>query len=127
MAPRRFDRHVLGRQIVLGSLIQVAYLGLIVGGVGLGATAGTTSIIASLQPLVVIGLAVLVLGERARRAQLGGLALGLVGVILVVGGDLSAGGAAWWVFLLPVGGMLALSAGTVLEQRWQPPSPCWSR
>ncbi|AWB92379.1 DMT family transporter [Aeromicrobium chenweiae] len=117
----RFDRHTLGRQVVLGLLIQVAYLGLIVGGVGLGAAAGTTSLIASLQPLVVIALAVLALGERARRAQLVGLALGLVGVILVVGGDLSAGGAAWWVYLLPVGGMLALSCGTVLEQRWQPP------
>lgn len=117
----RFDRHVLGRQVVLGVLVQVAYLGLVVGGVGLGATAGTTALIASLQPLVVIALAALVLGERASRAQLIGLALGLGGVVLVVGGDLSSGEAAWWVYLLPLGGMLALSGGTVLQQRWQPP------
>ncbi|MRJ77457.1 EamA family transporter [Aeromicrobium sp. SMF47] len=116
----RFERDVVRRQVLLGSLAQVAYLGLVVGGVALGATAGTTALIASLQPLVVVALAAAVLGERARGAQLGGLGLGLAGVLLVVGGDLSSGDVAWWVYLLPVGGMLALSSATVLQQRWQP-------
>jgi drug/metabolite transporter (DMT)-like permease len=119
----RIGRAGLGRQVVLGLLCQVAYLGLTVGGVGQGASAGTTSLIASLQPLVVVALAAAVLSERARLAQLLGLGLGLVGVVLVVGGDLTTGDVAWWVYLLPVGGMLALSFGTVLQQRWEAPEP----
>lgn len=116
----RVSREGLGRQIMLGLLCQAAYLGLIVGGVGLGASAGTTALIASMQPLVVIALAAPVLSERAHLAQMFGLALGLAGVAIVVGADLTTGDAPWWVYLLPVGGMLALSTGTVLQQRWQP-------
>lgn len=117
----RISRAAIGRQVLLGLLCQATYLGLVVGGVGLGVTAGTTALIASLQPLVVVALATMVLAERARPAQLAGLGLGLVGVALVVGGDLTSGSAPWWTYLLPVGGMLALSTGTVLQQRWRPP------
>ncbi|MEV7396357.1 DMT family transporter [Aeromicrobium sp. NPDC092404] len=116
----RVDRTGIRRQVALGVLCQAAYLGLTVTGVGLGAPAGTTALIASLQPLVVIALAAMILAERVHAAQLLGLGLGLGGVVLVVSGDLSAGDAPWWAYLLPVGGMLALSVGTVLQQRWQP-------
>jgi drug/metabolite transporter (DMT)-like permease len=116
----RVSRGGIGRQVVLGLLCQAAYLGLTVSGVGLGAPAGTTALIASLQPLVVIALAALMLSERAHLAQILGLGLGLAGVALVVSGDLRAGDAPWWAYLLPVGGMLSLSVGTVLQQRWQP-------
>ena len=68
------------RQVVLGILCQATYLGLTVSGVGLGVPSGTAALIAALQPLVVIALAALVLAERARVAQLLGLALGLAGV-----------------------------------------------
>ena len=117
----RVGAAALRRQVVLGLLCQAAYLGLTVGGVGQGASAGTTSLIASLQPLVVVALAAAVLSERARVAQLVGLGLGLVGVALVVGGDLTGGDVTWWVYLLPASGMLALSCGTVLQQRWDAP------
>jgi drug/metabolite transporter (DMT)-like permease len=108
------------RQIVLGLLCQATYLGLTVSGVGLGVPSGTAALIAALQPLAVIALAALFLAERARLAQLLGLALGLAGVVLVVSGDLTAGGAPWWAYLMPFGGMLSLAAGTVLQQRWRP-------
>lgn len=113
-------RDGIRRQVVLGVLSQAAYLGLTVTGVGLGVPAGTAALIASMQPLVVIALAAIMLSERVHAAQLLGLGLGLGGVALVVSGDLSTGDAAWWVYLMPVGGMLALSLGTVLQQRWQP-------
>jgi drug/metabolite transporter (DMT)-like permease len=115
----RITRRGFSRQVVLGVLVQAGYLGLVVTGVGLGASAGTTSLIASLQPLAVAALAALVLSEKPRAGQLVGLATGLGGVALVVGGDLGSGDAAWWVYLLPLGGMLALSVGTVLQQHWQ--------
>ena len=115
------SRAGIARQAALGHLTQASYLGLVFTGVGLGASAGTTSLIASMQPLVVIAVAALLLGERTGAPQLVGLALGLAGVALAVGGDLTAGAATGWVYLLPLGGMLALSVGTVLQQRWQPP------
>ena len=116
----RVGRAGVRRQIVLGLLCQATYLGLTVSGVGLGVPSGTAALIAALQPLVVIALAALVLAERARLAQLLGLALGLAGVVLVVSGDLTAGGAPWWAYVMPFGGMLSLAAGTVLQQRWRP-------
>jgi drug/metabolite transporter (DMT)-like permease len=100
----RITRRGFSRQVVLGVLVQAGYLGLVVTGVGLGASAGTTSLIASLQPLAVAALAALVLSEKPRAGQLVGLATGLGGVALVVGGDLGSGDAAWWVYLLPLGG-----------------------
>jgi len=112
-----------GRQVALGGLIQCGYLGGIVTGVGLGVPAGTAALVAALQPLVVATAAGPLLGERTTRRQRHGLALGLVGVTLVVAGDLTGGGAPAWAYLLPVGGMLALSGGTLLERHWNPREP----
>lgn len=108
------------RQAAVGLLSQVGYLGGIVTGVGLGVAPGTAALIASLQPLVVAAVAGPLLGERTDGRQRLGLLLGIAGVALVVGRDLGAGAAPVSAYLLVAGGMLALSAGTVLERRWQP-------
>ncbi|TDD69076.1 DMT family transporter [Jiangella aurantiaca] len=121
VAPRlvRLARRDLGRHAVVGLLAQTLYLGGVVTGIGLGVPAGTTALIAALQPLVVATAARRLLGEAVSgRARLG-LWLGLAGVGIVIADDIGAGGSAL-TYLLPVGGMLALSAGTVLEQRWRP-------
>ena len=117
----RLRRDGLAHQVVLGLLIQGGYLGFIVGGVGLGASAGTSSLIAAIQPLVVLAMAAAFLSERVRAPQVVGLVLGLAGVVLVVSGDLGAGGTSWWVYVMPLAGMLCLATGTVLQQRWDPP------
>jgi drug/metabolite transporter (DMT)-like permease len=109
------------RQVVLGLLSQVLYLGGAVTAVGLGVPAGTVALIAALQPLVVAAAAAPVLGERTTVRQRTGLLIGLAGVALVVAGDIGPGTAPWWAFLLPVGGMLALSAGALTERRLRPP------
>jgi drug/metabolite transporter (DMT)-like permease len=114
-------RGALARQVPLGLLTQVLYLGGVVVGVGLGVPAGTTALIAALQPLAVAAAAGPVLGERTTVRQRVGLVAGLVGVTLVVAGEIGPGTAPWWAFLLPVGGMLALSAGTLAERRLRPP------
>jgi drug/metabolite transporter (DMT)-like permease len=109
------------RQVVLGLLNQVLYLGGVVTGVALGVPAGTVALIAALQPLVVAAAGGPVLGERTTRRQRVGLLVGLAGVALVVAGDIGPGTAPWWAFLLPVGGMLTLSAGSLVERRLRPP------
>jgi drug/metabolite transporter (DMT)-like permease len=119
----RLRLRTLLRQGTLGLLCQCLYLGGVVTGVGLGVPAGTTALIASVQPLLVATAAGPVLGERVGPRGRVGLGLGLVGVGLVVAGDLGPGHAPWWAFLLPVGGMVALTAGTLLERRWHPAEP----
>jgi drug/metabolite transporter (DMT)-like permease len=116
----RLRPRALLRQGTLGLLLQCLYLGGVVTGVGLGVPAGTTALIASVQPLLVATAAGPVLGERTGPRGRVGLGLGLVGVGFVVAGDLGVGDAPWWAFLLPVGGMAALATGTLLERRWQP-------
>lgn len=113
-------RRGMPRQALIGLLSQFGYLGGIVTGVGLGVPPGTSALIASLQPLVVATVAGRLLGEHTARWQRIGLLIGIAGVGLVVGNDLGSRGAPWYAYLLTVGGMLALSGGTVLERRWRP-------
>ncbi|TDC47311.1 DMT family transporter [Jiangella ureilytica] len=121
LGPRLFRvrRGALGRHAVVGLFSQVLYLGGVTTGIGLGVSAGTCALIAALQPLVVATAARRLLGEVVGGRTRLGLWLGLAGVAIVVSADVGAGGS-WWIHLLPAGGMLALSAGTVLGQRWQP-------
>ncbi|WP_219414549.1 DMT family transporter [Pseudonocardia nigra] len=116
----RYDGRALGRHGTLGLLCQCVYLSGVFGGVELGVPAGTTALIAAAQPLLVAAVAGPLLGERPTVRQWWGLAIGLTGVGVVVSGDIGSGGAPAWAYLLPVGGVLALSAGTVLQRRWRP-------
>jgi drug/metabolite transporter (DMT)-like permease len=116
----RLPRGAMARQGGIGLLAQVGYLGGVVSGVGLGVPAGTAALVAALQPLVVAAAAGPLLGERTGRRQAAGLLAGLAGVALVVSGDLRLGSAPWWAYLLPLAGMAALSAGTLLERRVAP-------
>jgi probable blue pigment (indigoidine) exporter len=80
---------------------------------GVAATLGGTS------PLLVAGLAVLLLGERPTRARLGFAVLGLVGVALLVlraDAALDAVGVA-----AGLTGTLSMAAGIVLTKRWGRP------
>jgi drug/metabolite transporter (DMT)-like permease len=61
------------------------------------------------------------LREHTTGAMWSGMALGLVGVAIVVSGDLAVSGAPWWAYLLPSAGMLCLTTGTVLARRLPTP------
>jgi drug/metabolite transporter (DMT)-like permease len=120
---RPVPRGAPARQVLLGLLTQVLYLGGVVTGVAVGVPAGTTALVAALQPLVVAAAAASEQPTTPRQRV--GLVAGLGGVALVVAGDMAPGPgpapAPWWAFLLPLGGMLALSAGTLAERRLRPP------
>ncbi|WP_456599114.1 DMT family transporter [Blastococcus sp. SYSU DS0616] len=108
------------RQACLGLLVQAVYLGGVFAAAGAGVPAGTSALVAALQPLVVAVVAAPLLGERTTARQRVGLLVGAGGVALVVVGDLGAGGASPVAFLLPVVALAGLSAGTLLERRWAP-------
>jgi drug/metabolite transporter (DMT)-like permease len=108
------------RQAMVGVLCQPAYLLLVFEGVAHGVPGGTAALIAAMQPLLVATVAGRLLGERTTRQLWGGMALGLVGVAIVVSGDLAVSGAPLWAYFLPTAGMLCLTTGTVLERRLRP-------
>jgi drug/metabolite transporter (DMT)-like permease len=119
----RPDRHTWPRLALVGLLCQCLYLGGVVTGVGMGVPAGTAALVAALQPLVVAVGSGPLLGDPTSRRQRVGLGLGVVGVALVVSSDLGAGAAGLLAYALVVGGMLGLSAGTLLERRMRLPVP----
>ncbi len=112
--------HAWRRQIALATLCQVIYLLCVFEGVFNGVPGGTAALIASLQPLLVASVAGSLLGERSSARTWVGMALGLIGVGIVVSGDLGVTGAPLWAYLLPTAGMLSLAAGTVLGRRLAP-------
>jgi drug/metabolite transporter (DMT)-like permease len=107
----------IGVQGVVGLLAQGVYLTGVVGAVEFGVTAGTTALIAALQPLMAAALAGPVLGEYVGRWQWAGLAVGLVGVALVVGGDVRVAEAPLWAYAMPFAGMSGLVAATLVERK----------
>ena len=74
-----------GRAAVVGLLLHAGYLGGVFCAISLGVPAGVSAVIVSLQPVLTAVLAARVLGERPSARQWLGLALGVAGVVLVVG------------------------------------------
>ncbi|TDW19059.1 DMT family transporter [Kribbella kalugense] len=116
----RISRRDLVTQVWMAVLTQFVYLGLIFTGIDHGITAGATALIGSLQPLLIATVAGPLLGERVSRRQWIGLVLGLAGVGLVVADDLGAGHGSPLLFLVPIGGLLGLVAGTCMERQRKP-------
>ncbi|MFI5526702.1 DMT family transporter [Streptomyces platensis] len=105
-------------QSLLGLFSQSIYLFSMFGAVQLGVTSGIVSLIDALQPVCASALAGLVLSERASARQWGGLGVGLIGVTIVIGGDLGLRpGVPAWAYLIPFVGMVALTAATLIERK----------
>ena len=102
-SPLPRDREQYGRAALVGVLLHAGYLGGVFTGISLGVPAGVAAVVTSLQPVLTALLAVRLLGERLRGAQVAGLALGVAGVVLVLAPGLraSAGDP------VPVSGLLA--------------------
>ncbi|GAB3645831.1 DMT family transporter [Glycomyces tarimensis] len=118
----RFAARDVAVHAAIGLLAQVSYLYGVVAATQFGVSPGTTALIASFQPAVTAMVAYFVLSERVRGVQIVGLAIGFLGVALVVSADYSGTDAALWAFALPIGAMLSLVAGTILERRTRPQS-----
>ena len=110
---------------VSGVLVHGVYLGGVFIAIGHGLPAGVTAIVVGLQPVLTALGAGLLLGERVRPTQWAGLALGFVGVALVVAhkvvGSVSGEGGASMVLtmLLPaLIALLAITAGTLYQKRF---------
>lgn len=110
----------LGKIAVTGLLLHAGYLGGVFFAVDRGMTAGLSALIVSLQPVLTTVIAQRVLGERVSSRQWAGLALGLVGVALVVGEKLLASGvAAPAVTAATLGACLVALVSTTLGTLYQ--------
>jgi drug/metabolite transporter (DMT)-like permease len=82
--PLRLSRTDLRASLAIGIALHGFYLAGVWYAIELGAPAGLSSVITSMQPIVVSLLAVRLLNESLTRRQLAGLIFGLLGVFLVV-------------------------------------------
>lgn len=116
-AAREVPRADLRRQAVIGLFAQLGYVVLVYAAIAAGVATGTTALIDAVQPLVVATLVGPLLGLRVRGAQWAGLAVGAVGVLLVVRSQLGGSQAPAVAYLLPLAAMACLVAATFLERR----------
>jgi len=122
-APWPQGRRAWGHIAVSGLLVHGVYLAGVFTAIGHGLPAGITALVVGLQPLLTALGAGLFLGERVRSTQWLGLALGLLGVGLVLAHKVAAGlsNAALLTMLLPaVLALLGITAGTLYQKRFCP-------
>lgn len=101
----------------LGLINFAAYLGLTTLALGWAPSAIVAALV-GVNPVVTVALGAAMLGERPSRRALLALLLGLGGVALVtLPRALAAGGGGWQGYAMAVGGLFALSLGTVLFRR----------
>lgn len=104
---------------VSGLLVHALYLGGVFIAIGAGLPAGITSLIVGLQPLLTATVAGWLLGERILPRQWFGLAVGFVGVSLILSNKLGTGfgvDALWPAFAA----LLGITAGTLYQKRFCP-------
>jgi drug/metabolite transporter (DMT)-like permease len=102
---------------VAGILLQAGYLAGVFVGISLGMPAGLASLIVGMQPLLT-GMTGYFTGERVSARQWLGLALGFVGVALVVSGKVGFTGFGWEAVASTVVALLAITFGTVYQKRY---------
>lgn len=113
--PRRWAD--AGRIAIAGLLVHGVYLGGVFSAIGAGLPAGVTALIVGLQPLLTAGLAGPLLGERVQPRQWAGLALGLVGVLLVVREKIALEATNTIGLACAVAALLGITVGTLYQKR----------
>jgi len=114
--PRRAGE--IGHYAVAGLLVHGVYLGGVFIGISLGVEAGVSALIVGLQPLLTAALAGLLLRERVTLRQWAGLALGLLGVALILARKLGQGPGDALGSLACVAALLGITAGTLYQKRY---------
>lgn len=104
--------------VVAGLLVQCGYLGGVFSAIHQGMHAGVVALIVGLQPLLTAAAAAFFLRERTTRVQWLGLALGFVGVVLVVSRGLGSEGINARSLALAAFALASIAAGTLYQKRF---------
>jgi O-acetylserine/cysteine efflux transporter len=105
----------------VGLFMYAGQFGLLFVGMNRGVSAGLASLVLQLQAAFTVGLAVGLLGERPRRAQLAGGALALAGIGVIATGHAQA--APLGALALVVGAALSWGVGNICSRRARSPHP----
>ena len=101
---------------LVGVMLHGIYLGSVFFSLSVGLSAGISALIVSLQPILASVLAISLFSERLRIQQIAGIAIGLLGVILVLWPKL--GGSMPVLGLISVTiGLAAVTGGTLLQKK----------
>lgn len=103
--------------VVAGVLVHGLYLGGVFVSISLGIPAGLSALITGLQPILTATLANRWLGERVTPIQWGGLALGLIGVALVLH-DRPMVGPATLGWLASFVALFAITVGALYQKKY---------
>jgi len=103
---------------VVGILLQTVYLGGCYAAMAAGLPAGITALIVGLQPILIATVVGPLLGERVAPKHWLGLALGFLGVALVLWDKLDIAGLESWGMLFALGGLLGITAATLYQKRF---------
>ncbi|KIL98845.1 Permease of the drug/metabolite transporter (DMT) superfamily [Paramagnetospirillum magnetotacticum MS-1] len=106
---------------VSGLLVHAVYLGGVFAAIRLGVPSGLTALVAGLQPLLTAAVVGPLLGEKVGPRQWGGLALGLIGVAMVLSTRLTGvrfDGFGWDGMAFAVAALLAITCGTLYQKRY---------
>ncbi len=101
---------------ISGVLVHAVYVGGVFSSLKLGLSTGVSALIVGMQPVLTAIAAVWLLDERVRPRQWLGLALGFVGLILVVGGK--AGGGDLHNAWPSVVALFGITIGTLYQKRY---------
>jgi drug/metabolite transporter (DMT)-like permease len=123
--PLAVPRGQWGRLTMLALLNITCWNMLVAFGVAL-IPSGRAATLAYTMPVWAIPLSVWLLGERVTRRKLAGLALGLVGLALLLGDGVVGLGAAPLGSLMVLGAALTWALGTVLQKRFPLSMPAGS-
>lgn len=108
----------IGHSLVAGLLVHGLYLGGVFVAIDQGVPAGISALIPGLQPVLISTIANRFMGESVNRLQWLGLALGLIGVLVVLHDRsiVAAGSVLGWIasFLSLIG----ISLGTLYQKRF---------
>lgn len=108
----------LGHTAVAGILTYGAQFSGCYGGMSVGVPASVTALVIAMNPVLTAALAALFLRERMSRIRVAGLVLGVLAVVVTLGGQVLAEGAANPGLLLTLLGLLGFSAGGLYQQRY---------
>jgi len=111
------NRQGVGHMAVAGVLMQGGYLGGVFASMHQGMPAGVSALITGLQPVFTAVLGGWFLHERTTPRQWLGLALGLVGVALVVGDRIAVQNLTAPAILLSGLALASITLGTVWQKR----------
>ncbi|WP_192258266.1 DMT family transporter [Mesorhizobium caraganae] len=120
LGSKRATRAEAFHATVAGILMHGVYLGAVFWAIHRGMPAGLSALIVGLQPLITAVLAGKFLGEAILPRHWAGLAVGLIGVVIVLWPKLGAlgGGVTPETLVASLVSVLGMSAGTIWQKRY---------